>query len=90
MVNVFNINVYGGNINVGVNVYVGINIMVNVNVSVNVVVGVGVIIFVGGGLYYFNMMVLAVIVIMGLNVVGCEEESYEYYEEECMCIIEEW
>ena len=99
-VNVPNINVHGGNINVGVNVHAGINVTANVNATVNANAnvnanasagaGAGAITFVGGGSYYSNTTAPAATAITGLNVVGREEEIYEYYEEERTRIIEEW
>lgn len=99
-VNVPNINVHGGNINVGVNVHAGVNITANVNANVNATAnvnanaaanaGAGAITFVGGGSYYSNTTAPAATAITGLNVVAREEETYEYYEEERTRIIEEW
>ncbi|MDG1416915.1 MAG: hypothetical protein P8P99_03860 [Maricaulis sp.] len=94
-VNVPNINIHGGNINVGVNVSANVNVTANVNASAaaNASAGAnaaaGAITYVGGGSYYAPATAPAATAITGLNVVGREEE-YELYEEERTRTVEEW
>ena len=100
-VNVPNINIHGGNINVGVNVSSRVNVITNVNTNVNASAnassnasaraGAGAVTFIGGGSYTPMTSAPAATAITGLNVVGLEEEyEYEYYEEERTRWVEEW
>jgi hypothetical protein len=104
-VNVPNINIHGGNINVGVNVSSRVNVITNVNTNVNASAtanssaaananagaGSGAMTFIGGGSYTPMTSGPAATAITGLNVVGLEEEyEYEYYEEERSRWVEEW
>lgn len=98
-VNVPNINIHGGNINVGVNVSTRVNVTTNVNVDASANAsagasaraGAGAVTFIGGGSYTPMTTAPAATAITGLNVVGLVEESeYEYYEEERTRWVEEW
>ncbi|WP_417480257.1 hypothetical protein [Maricaulis maris] len=98
-VNVPNINIHGGNINVGVNVSTRVNVNTNVNVNASAnanagagaSAGAGAVTFIGGGSYTPMTTAPAATAITGLNVVGVEEETeYEYYEEERTRWVEEW
>ncbi|WP_300545263.1 hypothetical protein [Maricaulis sp.] len=102
-VNVPNINIHGGNINVGVNVSTRVNVTTNVNVDASASAsananagasgraGAGAITFIGGGSYTPMTTAPAATAITGLNVVGLEAEAeYEYYEEERTRWVEEW
>lgn len=100
-VNVPNINIHGGNINVGVNVSSRVNVITNVTTNVNASAnanasagagaGAGAMTFIGGGSYTPMTTAPAATAITGLNVVGIEEEAeYEYYEEERTRWVEEW
>ncbi|MBO6765429.1 hypothetical protein [Maricaulis sp.] len=98
-VNVPNINIHGGNINVGVNVSSRVNVITNVTTNVNASAnanasagaGAGAMTFIGGGSYTPMTTAPAATAITGLNVVGLEEEyEYEYYEEERTRWVEEW
>lgn len=100
-VNVPNINIHGGNINVGVNVSTRVNVNTNVNVNASANAnanagasaraGAGAVTFIGGGSYTPMTTAPAATAITGLNVVGVEQESeYEYYEEERTRWVEEW
>jgi len=99
-VNVPNIHVNGPNINVGVNVHSSVNVTANVNATVNASANAnamagarsnaGATVYVGGGGYANYSSAPAATAITGLNVVGVEEEEYEYYEEERSRIVEEW
>lgn len=100
-VNVPNINIHGGNINVGVNVSTRVNVNTNVNVNASANAnaganaragaGAGSVTYIGGGSYTPMTTAPAATAITGLNVVGVEEEyEYEYYEEERTRWVEEW
>lgn len=96
-VNVPNINIHGGNINVGVNVSTRVNVNTNVNVNASAnagasaLAGAGAVTFIGGGSYTPMTTAPAATAITGLNVVGVEQEAeYEYYEEERTRWVEEW
>jgi hypothetical protein len=104
-VNVPNINIHGGNINVGVNVSTNVNVTTNVNTNVNSNVdasssssagaragaGAGAGSTIIGGSYYSSTNPPAATAITGLNVVGLVEEyEYEMVEEERTRTVEEW
>jgi hypothetical protein len=100
-VNVPNVNIHGGNINVGVNVSTRVNVTTSVNVDASANAnananasgraGAGAITFIGGGSYTPMTAPPAATAITGLNVVGLVEEAeYEYYEEERTRWVEEW
>jgi hypothetical protein len=102
-VNVPNINIHGGNINVGVNVRTNVNVTTNVNTNVNSNVdasssstagaraGAGAGSTIIGGSYYSSTNPPAATAITGLNVVGVAEEyEYEMVEEERTRTVEEW
>lgn len=98
-VTVPNINVHGGNINIGVNVSSRVNVTTNVNTNVDASAragaragaGAGAGATIIGGSYSSYASPPAATAITGLNVVGLEEEyEYEYYEEERTRWVEEW
>ena len=99
-VNVPNVNIHGGNINVGVNVSTRVNVNTNVNVNTAVNAranaaasanaGAGAVTFIGGGSYTPITTPPAGTAITGLNVVGTEESEWELVEEERTRIVEEW
>jgi len=98
-VNVPNINIHGGNINVGVNVSNQVNVVTNVNTNVSASANAGAsananagaVTFIGGGSYTPYVSAPAATAITGLNVVGgATETEYEYREEERTRWVEEW
>ncbi|MHA6286954.1 hypothetical protein [Maricaulis sp. CAU 1757] len=95
-VNVPNINIHGGNINVGVNVSSRVNVTANVNTNVEAAANAGARSSAGattiiGGSYSSYASPPPATAITGLNVVGLEEEiEYEFYEEERTRWVEEW
>jgi hypothetical protein len=100
-VNVPNINIHGGNINVGVNVSTRVNVTTNVNANVNATAnanagagasaGAGATTFIGGGSYSNFTTAPAATAITSLNVVGAREErEWEMVEEERTRTVEEW
>ena len=100
-VNVPNVNIHGGNLNVGVNVSTRVNVNTNVtvdassnataNAGASSRAGAGAITFIGGGSYTPMTTAPAATAITGLNVVGVAEEAeYEWYEEERTRWVEEW
>tara|TARA_R110000868_G_scaffold86206_2_gene241817 strand:- start:1695 stop:2612 length:918 start_codon:yes stop_codon:yes gene_type:complete len=102
-VNVPNINIHGGNINVGVNVSTNVNVTANVTNNVNATAnsnanasagaraGAGAVTYIGGGSYTPYTTAPAATAITGLNVAGLEREhEYEYREEERSRWVEEW
>tara|TARA_R110002051_G_scaffold165688_1_gene236496 strand:- start:3629 stop:4537 length:909 start_codon:yes stop_codon:yes gene_type:complete len=104
-VNVPNINIHGGNINVGVNVSTRVNVTTNVTTNVDASsnatanagsragagAGAGAMTFIGGGSYTPYTTAPAATAITGLNVTGLEQEAeYEYSEEQRSRWVEEW
>ncbi|WP_417478215.1 hypothetical protein [Maricaulis sp.] len=102
-VNVPNINIHGGNINVGVNVSSRVNVTTNVTTNVDASsnasagaragagAGAGAITYIGGGSYTPYTTAPAATAITGLNVSGLERETeYEFREEQRSRWVEEW
>jgi hypothetical protein len=100
-VNVPNINIHGGNINVGVNVSTRVNVTTNVTANVDASAnanagagaraGAGVMTYIGGGSYTPYTTAPAATAITGLNVTGLEREAeYEFREEQRSRWVEEW
>ena len=104
-VNVPNINIHGGNINVGVNVSTRVNVTTNVTTNVDASsnstanagagsragAGAGAMTFIGGGSYTPFTTAPAATAITGLNVTGLERETeYEFREEQRSRWVEEW
>ncbi|WP_417485394.1 hypothetical protein [Maricaulis salignorans] len=102
-VNVPNINIHGGNINVGVNVSSRVNVTTNVTTNVDASsnatagaragagAGAGAITYIGGGSYTPYTTAPAATAITGLNVAGLEREAeYEFREEQRSRWVEEW
>jgi len=104
-VNVPNINIHGGNINVGVNVSTRVNVTTNVTTNVDASsnatagagaragagAGAGAMTFIGGGSYTPYTTAPAATAITGLNVAGLEREAeYEFREEQRSRWVEEW
>lgn len=102
-VNVPNINIHGGNINVGVNVSTRVNVTTNVtnnvdasatstaNAGAGARAGAGAMTYIGGGSYTPYTTAPAATAITGLNVAGLEvEREYEFREEQRSRWVEEW